>query len=181
VFQVNDDNGSDDLVISGNKIYGSIDQIKNVNDLDALIEVGGGVTDVDIVSNTLSWNGAFGGDLNTSSGTQADKSDVTDVDGNAVTYQSFTQGVLLYGDIDEGVYINGNTFRTDTTSDKPTLEDNYISAGIFLDNGNTDYGTLDVAVTGSNTNGGGYTENYPYVNVVADSADSDFTVAIPIT
>ena len=132
VFQVKDGSGSEDLVISGNKIYGSIDQIKNVNDLDALIEVGGGVKDVDITGNTLSWNLSedFSGTItalndNSADGKQADKTAA----GN--TYQIHTQGVALYGDIEDTIVVTG-TFASDSSSDDSALANEYISHAILL-------------------------------------------------
>ena len=177
VFQVKDGSGSEDLVISGNKIYGSIDQIKNVNDLDALIEVGGGVKDVDITGNTLSWNLSedFSGTitaLNDSSadGKQADKTAA----GN--TYQIHTQGVLLYGDIENdtgGSVVVSGIFATDTKVDDGALEDEYISHAILLaDDGEvpSSFGTLTADINHSITTAD-YGSTLPLVTI--NNTDTD--------
>jgi hypothetical protein len=132
VFQVNDGNGSEDLVISGNKIYGSIDQIKNVNDLDALVEVGGGVKDVDITGNTLSWNlsDSFSGTIEALNDNSSDKKQADQTSGST-TYQIHTQGVVLYGDIEDTIVATG-TFATDKIADNSALTNEYISHAILL-------------------------------------------------
>ena len=100
VFQVKDGSNSDNLVIKGNKIYGSIDQILNDNDLDALIEVGGEVTNVAIDGNTLEWSGSVASS--------------TQIDGNSG--KVLTQGIHLYGDVNGAgsrtILIKNNDFDT---------------------------------------------------------------------
>ena len=104
VFQVKDGSNSDNLVIKGNKIYGSIDQILNDNDLDALIEVGGEVTNVAIDGNTLEWAGSVASS--------------TQIDGNSG--KVITQGIHLYGDVNktgsQAILIKNNDFDTSKIS-----------------------------------------------------------------
>ena len=131
VYQVGDASSSDGLTISGNKIYGDIGQILNTNDLDALIEVGGSVEDVTIADNTLSWSGSVdaGRSITTNSGTV------------------YTQGIFLYGDINEDASTTGdkiilkdNVFSTEEPSD-------YASDAILLyDTALSGFGTLSSAV-----------------------------------
>jgi hypothetical protein len=128
---VGDASSSDGLTISGNKIYGDIGQILNTNDLDALIEVGGSVEDVTIADNTLSWSGSVdaGRSITTNSGTV------------------YTQGIFLYGDINEDASTTGdkiilkdNVFSTEEPSD-------YASDAILLyDTALSGFGTLSSAV-----------------------------------
>jgi hypothetical protein len=100
VFQVKDGSNSDNLVIKGNKIYGSIDQILNDNDLDALIEVGGEVTNVAIDGNTLEWSGSVASS--------------TQINGNSG--KVITQGIHLYGDVNGAgartILVKNNDFET---------------------------------------------------------------------
>jgi hypothetical protein len=108
VVQVKDGNNSTGLTISGNEVYGTINEIKNANDLMALIEVGGGFDDVAVTGNTLVWSldsGASLGALNddsadgkTALGTMTNRDD----SGNVTTtkdYYVFTQGLKVYGDL----------------------------------------------------------------------------------
>jgi hypothetical protein len=181
VFQVNDNNGSDDLEISGNKISGSIDQIRNVNDLDALIEVGGGVTNVDILSNTLVWglSDDFTGAIQALNDNSADKkqSDQTKTIGSdTYTWQVHTQGVMLYGDIQNAVDISG-TFVTDQETDvgKTALLNEYISHAVLLaDDTNvpTALGTLTAAVN-YNLTVADYGDELPYVTI-GNTASGDY-------
>ena len=181
VFQVNDNNGSDDLEISGNKISGSIDQIRNVNDLDALIEVGGGVTNVDILSNTLVWglSDDFTGAIQALNDNSADKkqSDQTKTIGSdTYTWQVHTQGVMLYGDIQNAVDISG-TFVTDQETDvgKTALQNEYISHAVLLaDDTNvpTALGTLTAAVN-YNLTVADYGDELPYVTI-GNTASGDY-------
>jgi len=112
VFQVKDGSTSSSLLIKGNEIYGDIGQILNDNDLDALIEVGGGVEGVVIDGNTLEWSGTV------SSSERISTADV------------INQGILLYGSINEAgtssIIIKDNVFETTTPA-------NYQSSAIFLD------------------------------------------------
>ena len=113
VFQVKDGSTSSSLLIKGNEIYGDIGQILNDNDLDALIEVGGGVEGVVIDGNTLEWSGTV------SSSERISTDDV------------INQGILLYGDINEegtsSIIIKDNVFET------TSITENYQSSAIFLD------------------------------------------------
>ena len=113
VFQVKDGSTSSSLLIKGNEIYGDIGQILNDNDLDALIEVGGGVEGVVIDGNTLEWSGTV------SSSERISTDDV------------INQGILLYGDINEegtsSIIIKDNVFET------TSIPTNYQSSAIFLD------------------------------------------------
>ena len=123
VFQVKDGSSSDNLVIKGNKIYGSIDQILNDNDLDALIEVGGEVTNVAIDGNTLEWAGSVASSNQINSGTV------------------INQGIHLYGGVNDAgskpVLIKNNVFET------ANISSNYESSAIFLNTAaQTSLGTL---------------------------------------
>jgi hypothetical protein len=161
VYQVGDDtdSASDGLTITGNKIYGYIDQVLNENDLDALIEVGGNVADVTISDNTLVWDGDDASGKN-----------------STITGDVFTQGILLYGNV------NGSG----DSSDKIVLEDNifetgepsgYDSAAIYLDN---DLSTANEAIFGELTEdvylvdtNGGVENGTANANATAWSTDAD--------
>jgi hypothetical protein len=127
VFQVKDGSTSDNLTISGNKIYGSIDQILNDNDLDALIEVDGEVNNVVISENTLEWAGSVASS--------------TQINGNSGAV--VTQGILLAGDVNGGattgqyIILQDNTFETAAIG-KTT----YVSDAILLSD--TDYSSLGI-------------------------------------
>jgi hypothetical protein len=127
VFQVKEGSSSTGLLIKGNSIYGDIGQVLNDNDLDALIEVGGEVTNVAIDANTLKWTGSVSSD-------------------EQVTGSVITQGILLYGDVNgSGSYpilLKNNVF--DTTN----ISSNYQSAAIFL---NTDLTPENESILGSLT------------------------------
>jgi len=127
VFQVKDGSTSDNLTISGNKIYGSIDQILNDNDLDALIEVDGEVNNVVISDNTLQWSGSVASS--------------TQIDGNSG--KVVTQGILLAGDVNGGattgqyIILKDNTFETAAIG-----KSTYVSDAILLSD--TDYSSLGI-------------------------------------
>ena len=114
VFQVKEGSDSTNLVIKDNKIYGDIGEILNVNDLDALIEIGGEVTGVAIDGNTLNW-----------AGTVTVGSDV-DAAGSIIN-----QGILLYGNVNGAgalpVVIKNNVFQTTDIA-----AGNYESSAIFM-------------------------------------------------
>jgi hypothetical protein len=120
VYQVKDGSASTNLLIKGNEIYGDIGQILNDNDLDALIEVGGEVTDVVIDGNTLKWSGTV------SSSERISTSDV------------INQGIHLYGDVNgagtSAILIKDNVFDT------ASIGSNYESSAIYLNT--ADQGTL---------------------------------------
>jgi hypothetical protein len=159
VFQVDEDSTSDGLTISGNKIYGDIGQVLNTNDLDALIEVGGSVDDVTIVDNVLDWSGSVTSGHN-----------VTSNSGTIVT-----QGILLYGDVNEGFSSTGdylilkdNTFNTDEPS-------GYSSSAIYLNDAEVSgIGTLTSDIylidTSGNTTYGAWEDD---ASVVGSGYDMD--------
>jgi hypothetical protein len=169
VYQVgNDSDGySDGLTITGNKIYGYIDQVLNENDLDALIEVGGNVVDVTISDNTLVWDGDDASGKN-----------------DTITGDVFTQGILLYGNVNgsggsaDEIVLEDNIFETGV----PTS--GYDSVAIYLNNDlNPDdnsegaalvakFGTLEGDIYLVDTNGG--VENgSPNSTEAAWAADGD--------
>ena len=113
VFSVVDGSASNGLTITGNEFTGSIGEIYNEQDIDALILIQGEVDNVAISSNTLSW---------------------TDTDGVITNHyglpgaEVFTQGVYLVGDVapaDE-IVLTDNVFYTDTAN-------NYKSSAILVD------------------------------------------------
>jgi hypothetical protein len=111
VFQVNDGGSSKNILIKGNEIYGDIGQILNDDDLDALIEIGGGVNVVVIDGNTLDWSGTV--------------SSSERVPGSVIN-----QGIHLYGDVNgEGaipILVKDNVFKT------ANITSNYESSALFL-------------------------------------------------
>jgi len=111
VFQVKEGSASTGLLIKGNSIYGDIGQVLNDNDLDALIEVGGEVTNVAIDANTLKWTGSVSSD-------------------EQVTGSVITQGIHLYGDVNGSgslpILLKNNVFDTSN------ITSNYESTAIML-------------------------------------------------
>jgi hypothetical protein len=114
VFSVVDGSASDGLTITGNEFTGSIGEIYNEQDIDALILIQGEVDNVAISSNTLSW---------------------TDADGVITNHyglpgaEVFTQGVYLVGDVANAsgqIVLTDNVFSTDTAN-------NYKSSAILVD------------------------------------------------
>ena len=130
VWETHGDSTSSNLYISENIIRGSIDEIYNYDpnkpsDLVSLIDIKGGLTNLMIDSNDLSW----AGDLLASNET-SNKSPV------------ITQGIHLAGEIQDFIFLLDNTFDTDVSSS------NYGSVALAInavDYDSVGFGELDSA------------------------------------
>ena len=130
VWETSGDSASANLVISGNKILSSIEEIYNYDpnkpsDLVSLIDIKGGLTNLFIEGNELLWDGTLR--------PSADTSNVNPV---------ITQGIHLAGELNNFVFLVGNSFDTDTTSA------NYGSVALALnavDYSSSGFGELDSA------------------------------------
>jgi len=127
-YSVVDDSTSLGLTITGNTFTGSINQIHNNNDIDSLVLVQGEVDNVNISSNTLSWEGSSLSDTASSltGGTDSDRG----------AYKVYTQGIHLVGDVNgggsaSGLVLQNNTFDTDNPGNTA-----YISDGVLIDGTN---------------------------------------------
>jgi len=116
VVSLEDGSASEDLVIQNNKFVGSISEIYNEDDIDALILIQGEMNSVYVSGNVLEWRG--------------DK--VSDTYTSLPNDQVYTQGIYLLGDVGGsgsgvGIALQDNVFDTDITAA------NYISNAIVVD------------------------------------------------
>ena len=147
-FSVVDGSLSTDLDITGNTFTGAIGEIRNDNDIDSLILVQGEVDDVNISTNTLSWSGAA----------LSGSSNLTAATARSVTYDVYTQGIHLAGDVNGAgslkIAVQNNTFDTSTVaryisdgllidgSDQSSLSLGTLSSDVYIvDSGSVDYDT----------------------------------------
>ena len=116
VVSLEDGSASEDLVIQNNKFVGSISEIYNEDDIDALILIQGEMNSVYVSGNVLEWLG--------------DK--VRDTYTSLPNDQVYTQGIYLLGDVGGsgsgvGIALQDNVFDTDISAA------NYISNAIVVD------------------------------------------------
>ena len=151
-FSVVDGSSSTDLDITGNTFTGALGEIRNDNDIDSLILVQGEVDDVNISTNTLSWSGAA----------LSGSSNLTAATARSVTYDVYTQGIHLAGDVNGAgslrIAVQNNTFDTATVaryisdgllidgSDQSSLSLGTLSSDVYIvDSGSADYNTYVVS------------------------------------
>jgi hypothetical protein len=183
-FSVVDGSSSSDLDITGNTFTGAMGEIRNDNDIDSLILVQGEVGDVNISTNTLSWTGSA----------LSGSSNLTAATARSVTYDVYTQGIHLAGDVNGAgankIAIQNNTFDTDTVaryisdgllidgSDQSALSLGTLSSDVYIvDSGNTTYANY----IASNDFGGYKTGSDQYEPVTGTNAYASLSVVTSAT
>jgi hypothetical protein len=116
VVSLEDGSASEDLVIQNNSFVGSISEIYNEDDIDALILIQGEMNSVYVSGNVLEWRG----------------DEVSDTYTSLPNDQVYTQGIYLLGDVGGsgsgvGIALQDNVFDTDISAA------NYISNAIVVD------------------------------------------------
>jgi len=118
VVSVVEGSSTDNFTIDNNEFIGSISEIYNDDDIDALIQIQGGVNDLYIADNTLTWEWIAGEHYDNIA---------------APSDEVFTQGVYIAGDVTASLANTGPVLMDNFFDTEEDITSNYKSVAVVID------------------------------------------------